>query len=187
MPLLKAKAAPHSVRVERVVVQKKAKSATPLPGRSPAAAASGGLRASSSSASNNLSVSSSRLSSPIPRAVAARTTSASPYPSSSDERRRFDRKRKPQQQSHSPNFSTDDSDESDDDPFRKKRKVINTWSDPDRRVRHKRAFGDDLRPTNIINAADLASVKTGCEPIFGATQDEVAVELQYPSRCRGEK
>ncbi|KAI1854768.1 hypothetical protein JX265_002405 [Neoarthrinium moseri] len=169
MPLLKAKSATQSVRVEKVVVKKAVKKVTAPTPRS-SLAPNGSLRATSDASS-----SSPRLLSPNSRAV-ARTKSASPYPSSSDERagrKRTLTQRRQNTPRDSPHFGPDDSDDDDDeDPFAKKRKVISTWRDPHRRLRHKKAFGDDIRSPNIIHGADLASVKTGCPPAFGAPEDE---------------
>lgn len=70
----------------------------------------------------------------------------------------------------------------------KRQKVVTEWQDPNRRVRHKKAFGDSIREPKIIHGADLASIATGCSPAFvGAPENEVAVEVQYPSRTRPER
>jgi H3 lysine-79-specific histone-lysine N-methyltransferase len=172
------KAAPQTIRVEKVVVPPK-----PKP-RSSLAPPNGNLRATSSSGKFT---SSPRLS-PNPRS--GRLQSSSPYPSSSDEKRAAERKRKAiNTPRDSPLFGTDadDSDEDDDDPFHKRRKLVSDSRDQNRRLQHKKSFGDVITETQIIHAADLASVKTGCAPIFGAREDEVAIELQYPSRCRPER
>ncbi|KAH8673800.1 hypothetical protein BX600DRAFT_215914 [Xylariales sp. PMI_506] len=184
MPILgksKAKAAPQSIRVEKVVIQPKSKPRSAL-----VASSKGNLRASSSAGT----VTSSPRLSPNPRLGVRH--SASPYPSSSDERKRIERKRKAIHSTprDSPIFDDDDADESDDDnddPFGKRRKFVSQSRDPNRRVRHKKAFGDEVRDAKIIHAADLASIKTGCVPALGAKEDEVALELQYPSRCQPER
>lgn len=190
MPLLKPKAAPQAVRVERVVVKKnipaKPSSATP---RSSSTLAPNGSRI----ASSKYPSSSPRVS-PDPRSL-ARTKSASPYPSSADERlRAAERKRKVavQRKDSTPMWGSDDSGDDDDQLEHaltgKRRKVITEWKDPNRRVRHKKAFADEVREPKIIHAADLASIATGCPPAFlGAPEDEVAVKVQYPSRTRPER
>ncbi|KAK8041832.1 hypothetical protein PG993_006355 [Apiospora rasikravindrae] len=178
----KIKPAPQTITVQKVVVPPKNKPRSSLGPNS--SSNSNGLRAPSSKAGNG-----SRLS-PNPRL--ARTKSASPYPSSSDEKRAAERKRKAVTSTprDSPAFADDDDDsddDSDDDPFRKRRKLIDDTGDANRKLRHKRAFDDNIRDSRIVHAAELASVKTDCEPIFGAKEDEVAVQLQYPSRCKPEK
>lgn len=184
MPLLKPKAAP--VRVERVVVKKnipaKPLSSTP---RTSSTLAPNGSRA----ASAKYSTSSPRLS-PDPRSL-ARTKSASPYPSSSDERR-AKRKAPVQRKDSTPMWGSDDSGDDDDQLEHaltgKRRKVVTDWKDPNRRLRHKKAFADEVRATKIIHSADLASIATGCPPaFFGAPEDEVAVKVQYPSRTQPER
>lgn len=178
----KIKPAPQTITVQKVVVPPKA--TKPRSSLGPSSSSSNGLRAPSSKAGN-----ASRLS-PNPRL--ARTKSASPYPSSSDEKRAAERKRKVVTSTprDSPAFADDDDDsedDEDDDPFRKRRKLIDDTGDANRKLRHKRAFDDKIRDSRIVHAAQLASVETDCEPIFGAKEDEVAVELQYPSRCKPEK
>lgn len=84
--------------------------------------------------------------------------------------------------------SGDDDDQVESALTGKRRKVTTEWKDPNRRLRHKKAFGDDLREPKIIHGADLASVAIGCPPaFFGAPETEVAVEVQYPSRTRPER
>ncbi|KAI1367002.1 histone methylation protein DOT1-domain-containing protein [Xylaria arbuscula] len=169
----KAKAATTAMRVEKVVVPSKPR---------PALLLSHSARASSThlSPSSNLS--------PNPRA--SRPKSVSPYPSSSDERR-IERKRKAVTSTprDSPAFGNDsDSEDDDGDPFRKRmRRIDGRTIDVNRRLRHKKAFGDDVRRPNIIHAADIASRATKCPPIPGAKDHEVAIEVQYPSRCARER
>jgi len=89
----------------------------------------------------------------------------------------------------SPAFGNDsDSEEEDGDPFRKRiRQNYGRPIDLHRRVRHKLAFTDDVRRPAVIHAADIASRATKCPPIPGAKDKEVAIEVQYPSRCARER
>lgn len=197
----KIKAAPQTIRVERVVVSQPRKissngnsssssNSRPRPTSHPAsAAANGNLRVNS----NKFGSSSSSLSPNPPFTNGARRTakSASPYPSSADERRgAAKRKAVSSTPRDSPAFgdSSDDDDE-DGDPFSNRNKRIRRSAsvDVNRRLRHKKAFGDEERDPHIIHAADIASVATSCPPILGAGADEVSVELQYPSRCKPER
>ncbi|KAF3059422.1 Histone-lysine N-methyltransferase, H3 lysine-79 specific [Daldinia childiae] len=167
------KAAPQEIRVEKVVVPTKPRpSLTVNPPR---------VSSSHYSASPRLS--------PNPRL--SRTKSASPYPSSSDEKRAIIRKRKAIASTprDSPAFGNDSESEDDDsDPFRKRLRRSESRSvDLNRKLRHKKAFGDEIRDPRIIHAADIASVATKCPPIQGAKPEEVAIELQYPSRCKRER
>jgi H3 lysine-79-specific histone-lysine N-methyltransferase len=150
--------------------------------RSSLAPPNGGLRAGASSGK----FSSSPGLSPNPRN--GRPKSSSPYPSSSDEKRK--RKAISRTPRDSPLFGTD-ADDSDEDVgalFNNKRqKSASDITDPNRDLRDKGAFGDNIRETRIIHAADLSSVKTGGAPILGAQENEVAIELQYPSHCRRER
>ncbi|OTA98866.1 hypothetical protein M426DRAFT_325662 [Hypoxylon sp. CI-4A] len=170
----KLKRAPQEIRVEKVVVPNKARpSLTP-----------NGPRASSSQYS-----ASPRLS-PNPRL--SRPKSASPYPSSADEKRAGGRKRKiisSTPRDSTPAFGNDsESEDEDSDPFRKRlRRSEERSVDLNRKLRHKKAFGDDVRDSRIIHAADIASVATKCPPIQGAKPEEVAIELQYPSHCKRER
>ncbi|KAI1349852.1 histone methylation protein DOT1-domain-containing protein [Xylaria sp. FL0043] len=169
----KLKTAPAVVRVEKVVVPNKPRPSL-VPGN--------GLRASSSHLSP--------LTKRSPNPSTSRPKSASPYPSSSDERR-VDRKRKAMTSTprDSPAFGNDtDSEDDDGDPFKKRmRRSDSRPLDVNRKLRHKKAFGDDVRKPNIIHAADIASRATKCPPISGAKDDEVAIEVQYPSRCARER
>ncbi|KAI1397084.1 histone H3-K79 methyltransferase [Hypoxylon fuscum] len=180
----KLKPAPQQIRVEKVVVPTKPR---PRPSLTPHhSSSSNGLRAPSSS-----QYSASPRLSPNPRL--SRPKSASPYPSSADERRTAaSRKRKAVTSTprDSPAFFGDDSESEDDDsdPFRKRLRRSESRSvDLNRKLRHKKAFGDDARDPRIIHAADIASVATKCPPIHGAKPEEVAIELQYPSRCKRER
>ncbi|CAJ2506334.1 Uu.00g004640.m01.CDS01 [Anthostomella pinea] len=169
----KLKAEPPPMRVEKVVVPSKPRT-TLRPTRS--------LPASASS-SSHLSPSA-----PIPPKRRRRHST----PPSSDEKGRARLKRKVATSStsrDSPAFGNDsESDEEDGDPFKKRlRRADARTVDVNRRVRHKKAFGDTVREPRIIHAADRASRATGCPPITGAKDDEVAIELQYPSRCARER
>ncbi|KAI0382822.1 histone H3-K79 methyltransferase [Hypomontagnella monticulosa] len=170
----KLKPAPQEIRVEKVYIPAKSRPGLPT----------NGARASSSQFS-----ASPRLS-PNPR-LSSRTKSASPYPSSSDEKRAIVRKRKAVTSTprDSPAFGNDSESEDEDiDPFRKRiRRSEERSVDLNRKLRHKKAFGDEVRDSRIIHAADIASVATKCPPIQGAKPEEVAIELQYPSRCKRER
>ncbi|KAH7037657.1 histone-lysine N-methyltransferase, H3 lysine-79 specific [Microdochium trichocladiopsis] len=166
----KVKAAPTAIRREKVVVQQKPK---PRPATS-----------TTSSAARSLA--------PPPNGY-ARSKSGSPYPSSADER---SRKRKAiiSTPRDSPAFDDDSSDDGaeDDDPFssvhhNKRLRANGLKTDVNRKLRHKKAFGDEVREPRIVHGADVASTKNNCPPIFGAKEDEVAVELQYPSNSKPEK
>lgn len=131
----------------------------------------------------------------------SRTKSASPYPSSSDERRgatttisKTDRKRKIVPRStprDSPVLFGDDTeseDEEDYDPFRKRmRRNDGRLVDVNRKLRHKKAFADEVRKPNIIHAADIASRAAKCPQIPGVKDEEIPIEVQYPSRCIRER
>ncbi|RYP17215.1 hypothetical protein DL765_004671 [Monosporascus sp. GIB2] len=192
----KIKAAPQTIRVEKVTVPQQQSKAKARPTSHPF---SNGLRAGSSSNGISSSAASKYSSlSPNPRNGISRTKSASPYPSSADERRgaasssSVERKRKAVTSTprDSPAFGdSSDDDGEDGDPFSNQNKRMRRSAsvDVNRKLRHKKAFGDEERDSRIIHAADIASVATGCPPIPGAGADGVAVELQYPSRCKPER
>lgn len=196
----KIKTAPQTIRVERVVIPQpqKVSNGNARPTSHPANGANGSLRVNSSSSNRFASSSSSLSLNPrITNGARRSAKSASPYPSSADERRgatatSMERKRKAVSSTprDSPAFgdSSDDDDE-DGDPFSNRNKRIrrSTSVDVNRRLRHKKAFSDEERDPHVIHAADIASVATNCPPILGAAADEVAVELQYPSRCKPER
>ncbi|KAI1344131.1 histone methylation protein DOT1-domain-containing protein [Xylariaceae sp. FL0016] len=147
----------------------------------------------SSTSSANLRVPSKHMppssrSSSIPKRP--RPNSASPYPSSGDETR-LQRKRKAvaNTPAQSPAFGSDSESEGEDgDPFMKRVRRDHSRSiDVMRKMRHKKAFGDTLRESHIIHAADIVSRASGCPPIAGAEDNEVAIEVQYPSRCARER
>ncbi|KAI0166150.1 histone methylation protein DOT1-domain-containing protein [Xylariaceae sp. FL1272] len=125
-----------------------------------------------------------------PNSRTPRPKSSSPYPNSSDERK-IERKRKavtitPRD---SPAFGNDsDSEDEDGDPFKKRvRRNDGRPIDLNRKLRHRKGFGDDIRKVDIIHAADMASRAAGCPAIPGARDNEVAIEVQYPSRCVRER
>ncbi|KAI0480982.1 histone methylation protein DOT1-domain-containing protein [Xylariaceae sp. FL0804] len=183
MPILGGKrAAPPTTRVEKVVVPAKARPSSGLPSRT-----------------TNKSLSSRP--SPLPRSKPRPHGASSPYPSSSSSgARRADRKRKAAPAAavasgtprDSPVFGDDSSgsdEEGDGDPFRKRlrRSSDSRPVDVNRRLPHKKAFGDEARTPHVIHAADIASRAAGCPPIAGAKEEEVAIEVQYPSRCARER
>lgn len=198
----KIKAAPTAIRREKVVVQQKPK---PRPAISssasstPAAKSSANGRVAHLVRRANPTSSSPSNSSTARRTLAppanghARAKSGSPYPSSADERSRK-RKAVISTPRDSPAFDDDSSDggADDDDPFsttrhHKRMRPNGMKIDLNRKLRHKKAFGDETRAPRIVHGADVASTKNNCPPIFGAKEDEVAVELQYPSNCKPEK
>ncbi|KAI1384726.1 histone H3-K79 methyltransferase [Hypoxylon trugodes] len=175
----KHKPAAQEIRVEKVIIPSKPRPSTLTP--------NGHSRASTSSQY----LSASPRPSPNPRL--SRPKSASPYPSSADEKRSSIRRKRKAVSSSTPRDSPafgNDSESSDDggDPFRKRlRRSEERSIDLNRKLRHKKAFGDEVRDSRIIHAADIASVATKCPPIQGAEPEEVAIELQYPSRCKRER
>lgn len=197
----KIKTAPQTIRVEKVVVSQQQNKTGSANGNG----ASRPRPTSHPNGSNKLASSSSSLSLKPPSSngngngsIRRTAKSASPYPSSSDEWRgsgataRFDRKRKAVSSTprDSPAFGdSSDDDGEDGDPFstHNKRMRRSASVDVNRKLRHKKAFGDEERDPHVIHAADIASVATSCPPILGAPADEVAVELQYPSRCKPER
>jgi H3 lysine-79-specific histone-lysine N-methyltransferase len=50
-----------------------------------------------------------------------------------------------------------------------------------RSLRQEGAFGEDGERLLFVHAADVASLALNCVPVLGAAEEEVAVELQYPS------
>ncbi|KXJ94227.1 histone methylation protein DOT1-domain-containing protein [Microdochium bolleyi] len=197
----KYKAAPPTIRREKVVVQPKPK---PRPANGTSSSASTTpvangrrlthLSRTTSASSSPTGAAARRSLAPPSGASYARSKSGSPYPSSADER---SRKRKVivSTPRDSPAFDDDSSDDGadDDDPFssarsnHKRIRPNGLRTDINRKLRHKKAFGDDVRELKLVHGADVASIKKGCDPIFGAREDEVAIELQYPSNCKPEK
>ncbi|OIW33774.1 histone-lysine N-methyltransferase, H3 lysine-79 specific [Coniochaeta ligniaria NRRL 30616] len=123
---------------------------------------------------------------------------ASPYPgsSSADESRRTKRKAPGGGNSRSPSvvkFDSDDTDggeDGDNDVFlgarRKKRRLARV--DPNRKLRHSKIWTGAVdekekgkeRDPSIIHAADLANLKSKCQPALRMPEEEVGVELRYP-------
>jgi [histone H3]-lysine79 N-trimethyltransferase len=168
-----------NVRVEKVLVKSRPK-AVPKP-----VSKSTPARLYPSPSSGKPS-SSPRLS-PMPK-KARLEKSTSPYPSSSDEKRKRKAASSTPRESPMPHFSSDSDSDPDEDPFRKRRKLVKDSRDPNRKSRHQSAFGDEIVDTHIISAAEIASIKKGCQPLFPTSrEDDLVVELQYPSRCRRER
>lgn len=198
----KIKAAPPTIRVEKVVVAATRKPRPkPLPSHRGANGSSNGLHASSA-------------------AGAGFRKSASPYTSSADERRGGgDRKRKlatavrKSPASDRVEFGKDDSGDEEDDwedaidaRKRRRRALLNgdRRVDLNRRLRHEslpaptevggevekaagKAGGREER-IHMLHAADVASLALRCVPSFGkGTEEEVAVELQYPGTAQRER
>ena len=205
----KIKPATQTIRVEKVIVPQKqnGSSSSNINRARPTSHPS-----SSGNNNGNNNGKYSRTLSPTPRGLkngtgsgtSSRMKSASPYPSSADERIRggsSGTKRKKTGGAafsfgvgtprDSPAFgdSSDDDGDDDDDPFSTHNKRLRRSAsvDVNRKLRHKKAFGDEERDPHIIHAASIASVATGCPPILGAQDNEVTVELQYPSRCKPER
>jgi H3 lysine-79-specific histone-lysine N-methyltransferase len=129
-----------------------------------------------------------------------KSNSASPYTGSpsADESRRIKRKAPGSGNSRSPSvvkFDSDDSDggaDGDDDVLlgarRKKRRLARI--DADRKLKHPKIWTGAVdekengkerpREVGIIHAAELANLKSKCQPALGIPQAEVAVELRYP-------
>lgn len=163
--------APPKIRVEKV----------PVPAQRPKLAPKGPSRASSHSSS--------------PRPSPQRTSRADDAPR--------DRKRKaaPAQKRVSPvassrvDFGSDSGSEDDEDwvkslDSRKRRKrgrlEDGRYVDPNRRLKDPRAL-EEVVEGEVIHAAEVASVKLKCEPVLGAKEDEVGVELRYPSLQKPER
>lgn len=195
MPLLggknsKVKADLPKIRIERVVVDRPA---PPKPKPKPQSLVPRAGSASSRS-------SPSHRPSPKPSSASTRNKSASPYPSSSDERR-LERKRKagraalPRRSPVSDRVEFDKDSDAEDDGWmnletrkrQRKGTADGKFVDPDRLLKHSRAFISRDEGLKFIHAADLASIKTNCNPAMGARPEDVAIELQYPSLQRREK
>ncbi|KAJ9136877.1 Histone-lysine N-methyltransferase, H3 lysine-79 specific [Pleurostoma richardsiae] len=187
----KLKAPPPKIRIEKVLVP------TPSPRPRPS---STGLRVSSSA-------SASPRVSPRPD-HAKQPKSASPLTSSDDTRSSRKRKAGSAAPRRSPasdrvEFDQDSGAEDDDDwesrlDARKRRKAAQQSGDrrldPNRKLAHpalRRAEGGggavDDKQLQFVHAADVASLKQKCVPTLGATEDEVAVELQYPGSRQRER
>lgn len=128
----------------------------------------------------------------------------SPQPTSRTDDAPRDRKRKaaPAQKRVSPvassrvDFGSDSGSEDDEDwikalDSRKRRKrgrlEDGRYVDPNRRLMDPRAMEGVVEEKDIIHAAEVASVELKCEPVLGAKEDEVGVELRYPSMQKPER
>ncbi|KAK5997580.1 Histone H3-K79 methyltransferase [Cladobotryum mycophilum] len=202
MPLLggktnKFRVEPPKIRIEKVTVERPAPKPKPKPVAKPVSASS----ARSSPAR--------RLSPKTPSSV-SRHKSSSPYPSSADERR-LDHQRKRKAGSSGATGSTTsvsmrrspasdriefdkDSDAEDDtwmdlDSHKRQRKTNadGELTDPNRRMRHRKAFDRKNDRLQFIHAIQVASLESKCVPVMGAQKEDVAIELQYPTPQRREK
>lgn len=191
MPLLsgkshKFKVAPPKIRIEKVAVEN-------APKPKPRSLARPGL-SSSARSSPIRKLSPNATSSSI---ASSRAKSSSPYPSSTDERR-FEpqRKRKAPTSASRRSPASDriefdkDSDAEDDnwmdlDSHKRQRKASS--EDSNRTLRSARAYERKDEGLQFIHAVDVASLEHKCAPIMGASKEDVAVELQYPTLQRREK
>ncbi|ODA82656.1 hypothetical protein RJ55_01164 [Drechmeria coniospora] len=192
MPLLggkgnKFKVEPPKIRIDKVVVERPPppKPSSRPPNRSRPSA----VAARSSPAA--------LLPSARPSGARHKSGSSSPNPSSSSESRPAERKRKaPRDVSSGPGHSSagdrvtfdKDSDNEDDgwmDLDTRKRQRRGTRDgrsvDANRKLRHARAFDGRNDSLAFIHAVQVASLESQCVPIMGASPEEVAIELQYPS------
>lgn len=200
MPLLsgkgnKFKVDPPKIRIEKVTIERPA---PPKPKPKPA---------------SRPALSSSARSSPVPRlspkapsasaasSASSRAKSSSPYPSSADERRLdLQRKRKAVSASQRRSPASDriefdkDSDAEDDgwmdlDSHKRQRKATSESKsvDSNRKLKNARAFERKDERLHFIHAVDVASLEHKCVPIMGASKEDVAIELQYPTLQRREK
>ncbi|UKZ53657.1 Nucleosomal histone H3-Lys79 methylase [Trichoderma virens] len=200
MPLLsgkgnKFKVDPPKIRIEKVTIERPA---PPKPKPKPTA------RPTLSSSARSSPV--RRLSPKAPSASAAssassRAKSSSPYPSSADERRLdLHRKRKAISASQRRSPASDriefdkDSDAEDDgwmdlDSHKRQRKATSESKsvDSNRKLKSARAFERKDERLQFIHAVDVASLEHKCVPIMGASKEDVAIELQYPTLQRREK
>ena len=185
MPLLggknnKFKVDPPKIRIEQVTIQRPA--AKPKP------------RTVQTTIANGL-VSRPSPHGRLPSRPTIRQKSQSPYPSSADEKRQDHRKRKVAGSSSlrkSPvgeRIAFDKDSDNEDDGWmtletRKRQRqdaVDGDFVDPNRRLKHSRAFKERDGGLEFIHATDVASLETKCVPIMGALKEDVAIELQYPS------
>lgn len=123
-----------------------------------------------------------------------RFKSSSPHPSLSDERQ-TDRKRKAGTASSSRRSPASDrvafdkdSDGEDDgwmslETRKRQRRAVSDSSSVDskRKLKNEASFDEAQKPLKLIHADEIASLSTGCVAVMGAKEDEVALELQYPS------
>lgn len=180
------------IRVEKVPIPQKPK---------PPKSSSNLLKPSSRATSRSSSAHPSPRPSPQPSSSSANAAAAA------REAKYVDRKRKaastPNKSRSSPAVSTSrvefdsDSGSGDDDDWlgalnsrkRQKRGKLDDgrYVDPNRSLRHKKAFEHRIEGLRFIHAADVASLALKCTPVLGAKEDEVAVRLQYPSLQRRER
>lgn len=59
--------------------------------------------------------------------------------------------------------------------------------DSNRKLRSARAYERKDERLQFIHAVDVASLEHKCVPIMGASKEDVAIELQYPTLQRREK
>jgi H3 lysine-79-specific histone-lysine N-methyltransferase len=190
MPLLggknnKFKVEPPKIRIEKVVVERPISKPKPKPKPQPAA--------------DGTSSRSPSVHRPSPKPL-LRQKSHSPYPSSSDEKR-LERKRKagtPTVARRSPvsdRVEFDKDSDAEDDGWmnldsRKKQRMGTAdgrFVDPNRKLKHPKAFEKRPEGLKFIHAVQVASLEGKCVPIMGAQKEDVAIELQYPSLQPREK
>lgn len=59
--------------------------------------------------------------------------------------------------------------------------------DSNRKLKSEKAFERKDERLQFIHAVDVASLEHKCVPIMGASKEDVAIELQYPTLQRREK
>lgn len=199
MPLLsgkgnKFKVDPPKIRIEKVTIERPAPpKPKPKPANRPA------LSSARSSPARRLSPKASAAS--ALSSASSRAKSSSPYPSSADERRLdLQRKRKALSASQRRSPASDrvefdkDSDAEDDgwmdlDSHKRQRKATSESKsvDSNRKLKNEKAFECKDERLQFIHAVDVASLEHKCVPIMGASKEDVAIELQYPTLQRREK
>ncbi|KAG9253778.1 putative histone H3 methyltransferase [Emericellopsis atlantica] len=182
MPLFgksnKFKANPPKIRVEKVTVNRPAS-------KPPSTSA---VKSAVPSSNRSLGSNSARAS---PRPASLRQESHSPYPSSSDERKRKRAVKTPSARAspavvERPAFDKDSDAEEDDGWLTletRKRQRKAREEDSSRKLKNERSFEDGYGKLEYIHAVDVASLECKCVPVMGATEHDVAIELQYP--CLG--
>jgi H3 lysine-79-specific histone-lysine N-methyltransferase len=201
MPLLsgkgnKFKVDPPKIRIEKVTIERPV-APKPKPKSAPRPSLSSSAR---SSPIRRLSPKAPSAS--IASTASSRAKSSSPYPSSADDRRLdLQRKRKATtsaSQRRSPASDRiefdKDSDAEDDgwmdlDSHKRQRKGTSDSKsvDSNRKLRSARAYERKDERLQFIHAVDVASLEHKCVPIMGASKEDVAIELQYPTLQRREK
>ncbi|MBE3048790.1 hypothetical protein IMZ48_41090 [Candidatus Bathyarchaeota archaeon] len=134
-----------------------------------------------------------------PSRATSSSHSSSPQPPSrpADDRKRKTPARAPRRISPVTrvDFGKESESENDDDwqeslESRKRRKrgrlEDGRYVDPNRKLKHPRALEEAVEG-EVIHAAAVASVELKCEPVLGAKEDEVEVELRYPSMQKPER